>query len=138
MTTLEICLIDLIIIIFLIRNPQIAVAENRYQTDFTGLLINAGDHLHIGKGAFFQIAVTGIHTEHRNGPVAVIPEMTVQKQTCEQAYHQDQDFTKMFFLPAFSARSFVSVIGTILSHIALTVPPSGIFLLFFTLGDGAV
>ena len=132
----EIRLINLVIIIIFVGNTQIAVAEYRHQTNFTSLFVDAGQHLYIGKRSFSQISITGIYTEYRNGPVAVIPEMEVEKQSCKQACYQDQDPSKMFFLSAFFVRFFVS--GTILSHIALTIPPSGIFLLFFALRDGAV
>ena len=132
----EIGLVDLVIIIFLFGNVQIAVTENGYQADLTCFFVNACQHFHIGKGSLSEIAVTGIYSKYGNSPVTASTEMAVQKDSRKEAYHQKQDFSEGMFLLPFFSWSFVN--GTILSHGVSILLPVWIFLLLFCLCNGTV
>ena len=49
---------------------QVGITVYAYQFHLPGFPIDDAEHLHIGQGAFFQVAVSGIHAENSYGPVS--------------------------------------------------------------------
>ena len=142
MSAEKISFIDLVVFFFFVGNAQVAVTENRYQSDLTGLFVDACQHFYIRQRPFSKISVAGVYSEYCNRPVSIITEMMIERKTGDKDNNQEKDFSHFFLFSAFFMRSFVS--RTILSHTVLLTPPFccipvlWIWISHFALFDGAV